>query len=236
MEQLSKGLLTRWAANMAALQGEEDEEARIADERKSSEILMGKIRRAGIPLRYQACNFANIERKGVPADVAQSYAMAKAYAGNLNEELKKGYGLLMAGTVGRMKTTLAAAIGIEAIRQRKTVFFVNMAELLDQMMELSRRKSWEEMSQYNQKITDRDLVIIDDLGAEYSSGWVLNKVDALITRRYNDMKATIITTNMTPEEMQGRYSGRVFDRLKNTSHVIIETGPSLRPRALELHL
>ena len=72
------------------------------------------------------------------------------------------------------------------------------------------------------------LLVIDDMGAEYGTDWVVNKVDSIITHRYNELLPTIITTNLTKEEMKGRYMERVYDRLKQTSLMFSGTSDSLR--------
>jgi DNA replication protein DnaC len=45
------------------------------------------------------------------------------------------------------------------------------------------------------------------------------------------MLPTIITTNLTAEEMAGTYSGRVLDRMKNTAQrLVFNTGSQRRNR------
>ena len=56
------------------------------------------------------------------------------------------------------------------------------------------------------KVRDRDIVILDDLGMEYQSkksDWMKGQVDAIITHRYNELKPTIITTNLPLQPRQG---------------------------------
>ena len=75
-------------------------------------------------------------------------------------------------------------------------------------------------------------LIVDDLGAEPPNIKVFgsNKyplVD-LITERYDNMNATIFTTNLTPENLSRYYGERVADRLNEVCERIIYQGDSYR--------
>ena len=73
------------------------------------------------------------------------------------------------------------------------------------------------------------LLLIDDLGGENTDqSWVLAKVDSILTDRYNRQRPTIITTNLTQKELLGTYSGRLMDRLKSTSRLLVFRGSSER--------
>jgi DNA replication protein DnaC len=82
---------------------------------------------------------------------------------------------------------------------------------------------------FEQRLREIPLLVLDDLGAEYSEGWVLTKVDAIIAERYNRCLPVIITTNMSTEQMREIYAERVIDRLRSTMQVVTFSGQSLRP-------
>ena len=73
------------------------------------------------------------------------------------------------------------------------------------------------------------VLVIDDLGGENTEqSWVLAKVDSILTDRYNRLRPTIITTNLTRDELEGTYSGRILDRLKSTARLLVFQGASER--------
>ena len=197
----------------------EAEEA--AEERKK---WTNRLYKAGIGRRYHACTFQNIERKGLPDSklLKSHYAIAKDYAKNFKVHKAKGQGLIFAGPVGRMKTTMAVAIAQEIMKDYNRAYFITMPELMDSL--LQNNLSQEVRTQTK----ETDLLILDDMGAEYQNDWVLNAVDAIISKRYNELLPVIITTNKTPEEMNQRYMSRIFDRLKHANRLLIEAGESLR--------
>lgn len=183
--------------------------------------------RSEIPKRFQNTTFKEISKRGIPASVQKAYDTAADYAVHFPEHYRKGEGVLMAGDVGRMKTTLACAIAYSVMQQGYGAFFITMPELMDRIVTLSRG-SREEQAKFIDRVYNVSLLIIDDLGMEYPSDWVLNKVDAIISHRYNEMKPMIITTNLTPADLHERYLERIFNRLQSTSTLIFEKGESLR--------
>ena len=193
--------------------------------------LLDKLQAAGIPKRYYGASFESLSRDGCPETVRDMAARAYTYAMHLKENAAAGKGLLFFGEVGRMKTTLAVCVAKEAIKQGLGVFFISMPELLDTMISMSRNRDSTELQKFEKKIKNVTFLILDDFGAEYPKDWVLNKVDASITHRYNNLKPVSITTNMLPNEIKERYVQRVYDRLRSTSQILGTYGDSLRKTA-----
>lgn len=210
-----------------------ERERKAMEEQTARENWRSKKRWAGIPPRYSACSFSGIEKKGIPTDCVKLYEVAKDYAEHIDENRKNGRGVLFIGSCGRMKTTFAVAIMQAAMRAGASAHFIPMAELLDRLLKIARggNKEWESRDNIREKIADVDFLVLDDLGAEYKNDWILNTVDAVITHRFNSLKPTIITTNLSPDELKGRYAGRVIDRLKASSLTIVTDGESKRPDA-----
>ena len=65
------------------------------------------------------------------------------------------------------------------------------------------------------------MLILDDFGAQSSSPWAQEKLYQLINYRYNARLATIITTNLELEKIEGRFSSRMLDpRVSNPFAII----------------
>ena len=176
---------------------------------------------AGIGKRYQGITFESIERRGLPPDwdIRQNYKAVKAYADDIQQNVKRGYGLILAGNYGTLKTTMAVAV------MRHWMRVQDGGCLMVPMRALNK----EEWARYERRIRSTPLLVLDDLGSEnIDQGWVLSKVDSIITERYNKMLPIIVTTNLSKEELAGTYSGRIMDRLRNTSQCLVFTGASQR--------
>ena len=89
----------------------------------------------------------------------------------------EGRGLLLKGSVGTLKTTLAVAILREHLILGGSGLFITISGLIDNIFTL-KAKSTDKWVKFEQQIRETPLLVLDDLGAEYTEGWVLTKVDA----------------------------------------------------------
>lgn len=75
------------------------------------------------------------------------------------------------------------------------------------------------------KLISVDMLGIDDLGTEPSEvmdyGNVYTPVIDLLTKRYEEQLFTIITTNLTPQQIREHYDDRIADRLNEMVEKIV---------------
>lgn len=193
---------------------------------KFIDMMKEKIKKAGILKRYENITFDKIKRDGIPNKISKQYDEVMEYKNNLNAHVKKGEGLILKGSVGTMKTTFAIALLVEWLRENNG-FFVSMPSLLDDIFTYKAVSS-NQWVDFENKIKKSTLLVIDDMGAEHTEGWVLTKVDSIISERYNRQLPTIITTNLTSDQLKKTYAERIIDRLKQTSTIINFNFDSLR--------
>lgn len=75
------------------------------------------------------------------------------------------------------------------------------------------------------------LVVFDDFGAEYlkDGGLLAAHLDSIIWRRHAYFLPTILTTNLTPDQLHQRFSDRILDRLSHEwASIYVITHDSLR--------
>ena len=58
-----------------------------------------------------------------------------------------------------------------------------------------------------------DLLIIDDLGTEFTNSFVSSELYNILNTRMREKKSTIISTNLNLGELTERYSDRISTRL-----------------------
>ena len=189
---------------------------------------------AGIHRRFQPCNFQIMEHYGISPELSKAFTRARQYAENFDTYYKKGTGVIFMGPVGTMKTSMAVAVAQYVMRHGRSAFFIPMAELFDQLITMSKQRDNTEFLVFEERLRTTSLLILDDLGTEYPNDWIRNKVDAIISARYNRMLPVIITTNLAPGDIYGRYQERVYDRLKGVSLVIGINGESKRRQPKEI--
>jgi chromosomal replication initiation ATPase DnaA len=131
--------------------------------------------------------------------------------------------LVLLGAVGVGKSHAAAA----AIRPRfaagATVVFVPVGELLDSL-DWRRPDSAETM----ERLCQVDLLVVDDLGTERSNEWTGERLYLVVNRRWLDMRPTIITSNLDPDQLTEAVGERTYSRLAHDATALRFTGEDRR--------
>ena len=88
----------------------------------------------------------------------------------------------------------------------------------------------EEAYEFEQRLRTTKLLVLDDLGGEYRSknDFTGSKLMSIIGERYERQLSTIITTNLTIEQLKAEYDERMIDRLRSTNQLVTLGGESLR--------
>ncbi len=143
----------------------------------------------------------------------------------------KGYeNLLFYGDVGVGKTFLTNCIANELLKQGYSVIYFTAFQLFDTLAKYAFRSGEvsEDIGRVHEDIFDCDLLIIDDLGTEMPNSFVLSQLFLIINERDNRNKATIISTNLSIEEISERYSERTFSRIYGKYRMIKPSIKDLR--------
>ena len=85
-----------------------------------------------------------------------------------------------------------------------------------------------ERCQYIASFGKVDLLIIDDLGTELNNAFVTSQLFLCINERLLARKSTIISTNLSLDELQNEYSERIFSRLISNYEIMLILGDDIR--------
>lgn len=120
-------------------------------------------------------------------------------------------GILMRGGTGLGKTHLSLAIAHEVIDKGYNVLYGSAPDFFRKIEQ--ENFSNEKSTVTYDLLTSADLLILDDLGAEFDSRFNVSTLYSLINTRINMRKSTIISTNLTAAEMKKRYGDSITSRL-----------------------
>lgn len=159
-------------------------------------------------------------------DNAYNLKLCLRYANHFDEMLAKNQGLLFYGGVGTGKTFAAACIANQLLNQRILVIMTSFVKLLESMQGFS-----EDDSVLIARLNRAKLLIIDDLGAERSTDYALEKVYDIVDSRYRAKLPIILTTNLSMTELKEstdiRYT-RIYDRIFEMCYPMQFKGQSWR--------
>lgn len=192
---------------------------------------------AGVPERYADARFDNWRE--TPGTRSALQAARKCAADPCN--------LVLIGPWGTGKTRLAASImaarieqyleqypdeviseGPEGIATRPPFAsrFVSLIQLLDAI-----RRSYEYADEPDPlpQLRRAPLLILDDMGREKATDWVLERLYALIDDRYGRKLPTVVTTNYSLDELARRDYGAMVSRLTEDGIVVQIKAADQRP-------
>ncbi|MCH5257195.1 MAG: ATP-binding protein [Lachnospiraceae bacterium] len=139
------------------------------------------------------------------------------------------HNLFFYGTVGTGKSFLSNCIAKELIESGHSVIYFSSSALFDLLSRYSfDYKNREDQAEQHNDIYQCDLLIIDDLGTELTNQFIASQLFSLLNERHMGKKATIISTNLSLEELRNRYSDRIFSRITSHYEICKLTGPDIR--------
>lgn len=138
--------------------------------------------------------------------------------------------ILFHGNTGLGKTFLCNCIAKDLLDQGKTVLYLPAVQLF-QLFETARfhREDMEESSKemLNTLLTV-ELLIIDDLGTEFVTSFTGPELFNTLNTRVLNQKPTIISTNLSLEELKEQYSDRIVSRILGNYEVLPVFGQDIR--------
>lgn len=128
---------------------------------------------------------------------------------------KDGKGLYLYGPTGTGKTHAAYAIYRILMENRVASRIVNSAVMLQDIKDDFKygAKDPYYQSKFDSWVDFNGVLLIDDLGAEKITDWVLETFYTLINTRYENKRTTILTSNYNVEEIAARLGDRIASRM-----------------------
>jgi len=145
-------------------------------------------------------------RSGNPTNqkhFSRAYEAARVFAAE-----PEGW-FILSGPSGSGKTHLAAAIANERLDRGHPVFYISAPDLLDRLRAAYSPDSEMHYDDFFDQVRNVPLLILDDLGTQTSTSWAKEKLDQLLTHRFNSKLPTVIISIISLEQLEDRIRTRL---------------------------
>ncbi len=121
--------------------------------------------------------------------------------------------LLLMGSTGTGKTFLSNCIAEALMRKGVSVIYLSANQLFEALADHAYSREEPDQTENYRWILDSDLLIVDDLGTELNNALVSSQLFFCLNERALRQKSTLISTNLTMNQIRSGYSERVVSRL-----------------------
>jgi DNA replication protein DnaC len=184
----------------------------------------------GIGRRFLEVSF---ERQPIVSLDQVVLRQVRAFVRSLEDNLDAGRGLWFDGPVGTGKTSLAILVAKTAKQAGRSYAVYPVPRLLAEIKRTFDRDASDSYLGFFHRLCSVDLLVLDDLGAEKQTEWVLEQLYSIVNERWQDRRSIVVTTNIPDQDPEspgqalratvrelrevvngGRYDGRTLDELR----------------------
>jgi len=184
----------------------------------------------GIGRRFLEVSF---DREPIVSIEPTLLRQVRAFTRDIEQNLDQGKGLWFDGPVGTGKTSLAVLVAKAARDAGRSYAVYPVPRLLAEIKRTFDRDASDNYMAFFRRLCTVDVLVLDDLGAEKQTEWVLEQLYSIVNERWQDCRSIVVTTNIpdpdaeTPARLlragarelrdaaaSGRLTGRDLDDLR----------------------
>ena len=150
-----------------------------------------------------------------------NFLAAKKFAENFGGA---GKTMLFVGKTGTGKTHLSTAIAKAVIEAGFEVIYDSAQNIVLAFENDKFRSGYGPYEPKADKYLECDLLILDDLGTEFTNQFTVSCLYNLINTRQNRGLATVISTNLSAKELSEKYEDRIYSRIVGSDSKILFFG------------
>jgi DNA replication protein DnaC len=196
------------------------------------DLVMAGYESSGIGKLIAKQNFENFDLsyyKGAEYDqMMRVFESVKNFAETFRENF--GRNLLFIGMTGLGKTHLSSACAKAIIERGFDVVYESAQNIFSdfEYERFSRGYNNDEQSSKTDRYFECDLLIIDDLGTEMINQFSISTLYNLLNDRLSRKKPTIISTNLSKDDIQKKYNDRIQSRIFCEYRIMFFAGTDIR--------
>ena len=141
-----------------------------------------------------------------------------SYAENFSKDSPN---LLLYGHTGTGKTHLSTAIARKVIEKGYDVIYDSTQNIISDFETDRFKNAYSNAEPKAEKYLECDLLILDDLGTEFVTPFTISCLYNLLNTRQNRGLPTLISTNLSPTDLQTKYEDRICSRIMGRNCIIL---------------
>ena len=179
-------------------------------------LIMKNIESSGMGKLIDKQSFENFDLEWYKTNpdhyerMKRNVKIARAFADNFARHQDN---LLLIGSTGTGKTHISTAIAQKVIAQGFDVLYDSTQNIISDYETDRFRSGYGSYEPKGEKYLDCRLLIIDDLGTEFTNQFTVSTLYNLLNTRQNKGLPTVISTNLSPEELAKKYEDRIYSRI-----------------------
>lgn len=135
--------------------------------------------------------------------------------------------LLLYGSAGVGKTFLSNCVAKELLDSGHSVIYFTASQLFELLEQRAFHREGADAGD-SQNLFDCDLLILDDLGTEFSTSFTVSQLFLCLNERLLRRRSTIISTNLGISQLAELYSERTFSRITSSYAMVKMVGSDIR--------
>ncbi len=152
-------------------------------------------------------------------------AVCKDFIRTFDQEHKS---LFLYGSVGVGKTFLSNCIAKELMDAGFSVIYYSAPALFNMFAHSTFHKDDTDAQNIRHYTFDCDLLIIDDLGTEFTNSFIASQLFTCVNERLLNKKSTVISTNLSLDSLADLYTERSFSRITSNYIMLKLIGDDIR--------
>ncbi|HDS0956583.1 TPA: ATP-binding protein [Pseudomonas putida] len=202
---------------------EEREQREKAQEALTKRMAISrKLGDALIPKRFEKRTLANYSAENDGQRKALSFC--RHYVKVFDQIAEEGRCMVLIGKPGTGKTHLGVAVANELLHKTsRTAVYRTVGSILQAIRATYDRHSDRSEADILASLIDPDLLVLDEVGVskEQPSDFELTTLFAIINGRYEQVKPTVVISNLGPEQLPVAMGERCVDRLREGGMIVV---------------
>lgn len=174
---------------------------------------------------YSASHYDKKTGRSARALMEETLRICHRFVDNFEQEFQN---LFFYGDVGVGKTYLSTCIARELVGKEHSVLYFSAPHFFSILSQSKFDRNDTDARNIYEYIYNCDLLIIDDLGSEYTNAFIASQFFACINERLIHKKSTIISTNLSLESLADLYTERSFSRITSSYILLKMVGDDIR--------